>query len=161
MMQVTKHKVVSFDYTLTDGDGELLDSSEGSEPLSYLHGVGGIIPGLERELEGKTSGEQLNVKVAPVDGYGERNEALQQTVSRDQFNGVDDLELGMQFRVDSNAGPMVVTVIEITDETVTVDGNHALAGVALNFDVTIREIRDATSEEIEHGHVHGPGGHEH
>ncbi|MEO8495319.1 MAG: peptidylprolyl isomerase [Planctomycetota bacterium] len=160
-MQITKHKVVKIHYTLTDDDGELIDSSEGVEPLEYLHGVGGIVPGLEDVLEGKSVGDRIKVNVQPEDGYGEQDDDLLHDVERSQFEGVDDLELGMQFEVDTDDGPMLVTVVEITDETVTVDGNHELAGVALNFDVIVHEIRDATPEEIAHGHAHGEGCHEH
>lgn len=160
-MRIEKNTVVDIDYTLTDENGQVLDTSEGRGPMSYLHGAGGIIPGLERELDGKQAGDELKVAVAPEDGYGERNESLRQTVSSDQFEGVDDLAVGMQFRVDSNAGPMVITVVEIAEEVVTIDGNHPLAGISLNFAVTVREVREATQEEIEHGHAHGPDGHEH
>ena len=160
-MQVTKHKVVKIHYTLTDDEGEVIDTSEGGEPLEYLHGVGGIVPGLESVLEGKSVGDQINVSVQPEDAYGEHNEDLLHEVERSHFQDIDDLELGMQFRVETDDGPMVVTVVEITDEHVTIDGNHDLAGVPLNFDVTVREIRDATPEEIEHGHAHSEGGHEH
>ena len=160
-MQITKHKVVKIHYTLTDDDGEVIDSSEGGEPLEYLHGVGGIVPGLESVLEGKSVGDQIKVSVQPEDAYGEHNDDLLHEVERSHFEGIDDLELGMQFQVDTEGGPMVVTVVEITDENVTVDGNHELAGVPLNFDVTVREIRDAPPEEIDHGHAHGEGCHEH
>ena len=160
-MQIENNLVVSFDYTLTDNEGQVIDTSDGREPLAYLHGKGGIIPGLERELAGKTVGDELQVSVAPADGYGERNESLKQDVPRAQFDGVEELEVGMQFRVDTEGGPMVINVMEIGDEIVTVDGNHPLAGIHLNFAVTIRDIREATSEELDHGHVHGPGGHHH
>ncbi|MCA9121019.1 MAG: peptidylprolyl isomerase [Planctomycetaceae bacterium] len=160
-MQITKHKVVKIHYTLTDDDGEVIDSSEGGEPLEYLHGVGGIIPGLERVLEGKKAGDQFKLHVEPEDAYGDHDEDLLHEVDRSQFEGIDDLELGMQFQVDTDDGPIVVTVIEITDETVTVDGNHELAGIPLNFEVTVGDVRDATKEEIEHGHAHGEGCHEH
>ena len=160
-MQIAKHTVVAIDYTLTDDDGQVLDSSEGRGPLSYLHGTGGIIPGLERELDGKQVGDQLQVAVAPEDGYGERNEALQQDVPREQFDGIEDLDLGMQFRVDSSAGPMVITIVQIAGDVVTIDGNHPLAGVNLNFAVTVRDVREATEEELAHGHSHGSGGHTH
>lgn len=160
-MQVENNSVVSFDYTLTDNEGQVIDTSDGHEPLVYLHGKGGIIPGLERELAGKSVGDDLQVSVTPADGYGEQNEALKQEVPRAQFEGVDELEVGMQFRVNTETGPMVINIIEVGDEIVKVDGNHPLAGVHLNFAVTIREIREATSEEIEHGHAHGPGGHHH
>ena len=160
-MRITKDQVVAIDYTLTDDQGQVLDTSEGSEPLWYLHGAKGIIPGLERELDGKQTGDHLEVAITPKDGYGERNDSLRQSVSRDQFDDNQELELGMQFRVDSGNEPLIVTIVEITDDTVTVDGNHPLAGMNLNFDVTVREIRAATPEELEHGHVHGPGGHPH
>ena len=161
-MDISKDKVVAIDYKLTDNDGQVLDSSEGQEPLFYLHGAGNIIPGLENSLEGKSTGDQLQVTVAPAEGYGERNDELKQQVLREQFEGIDDLELGMQFRVPTESGQhIVVTVVEIGEDVVTIDGNHALAGVTLNFDVTVREVREATEEELSHGHVHGPGGHEH
>lgn len=157
-MQIKKNKVVAIDYTLKSDDGELIDTSEGLEPLAYLHGVGGIIPGLERVLEGKQMGDQLQVKVVPADGYGERDDALEQEVALDQFEDSENLALGMQFQVESDEGPMVVTVIEIDDDVVTIDGNHPMAGLNLNFDVTVREVREATEEELSHGHVHGEGG---
>lgn len=160
-MRIAKNSVVTIDYTLTDDDGHVLDSSEGDDPLSYLHGVGGLIPGLERELDGREAADQFEVAVAPEDGYGERDEALRQDVPRDQFEGMEDLELGMQFRVDSDTGPMVITIVEIDGDIISIDGNHPLAGVNLNFAVTVREVREATEEELEHGHAHGPGGHEH
>ncbi len=153
-MRIAKNTVVAIDYTLTDDEGRTVDSSEGREPLSYLHGSGGIIPGLERELEGKAVGDQLQVTVAPADAYGERNESLRQQLPRDQFGGIAELSVGMQFRVDSDNGPMVITIVEVAEEVVTIDANHPLAGVNLNFDVTVREIRDATADEIEHGHIH-------
>ncbi len=160
-MQITKNSVAAIDYTLTNDGGEVLDTSEGHEPLAYLHGVGGIIPGLERELEGKQVGDQFQAIIVPADGYGVRNDALEQEVSREQFEGAEDLELGMQFQVESDNGPMVVTVVEIDDDVVTIDGNHPLAGENLHFDVTVREVRQATDDELSHGHVHGTGGCEH
>lgn len=153
-MRIAENTVVAIDYTLSDDDGKVLDSSDGREPLSYLHGAGAIIPGLERELDGKAVGDELQVAIAPEDGYGQRNDALRQQVAREQFVGVDNLAVGMQFQVQTNNGPTVITVVEIGDEIVTVDANHPLAGVTLNFAVTVREVREATAEEIEHGHVH-------
>ena len=114
-MQVAKNTVVAIDYVLKDDDGQVLDSSEGRAPLSYLHGTGAIIPGLEQELDGRQAGDQLQVAVTAKEGYGERTEALQQDVPRDQFTGIHDLELGMQFRVESNAGPMFVRIVRITN----------------------------------------------
>lgn len=159
-MKVEKNKVVEIDYTLTDDDGTVLDTSDGGDPLAYLHGADNIIPGLESALDGKSSGDQLQVAVSPAEAYGERNEDLELVVARDSFEGVDDLEIGMQFRVDGDEEgdqPRVITVVEIDGDEVTVDGNHPLAGVNLNFDVTVRGIRDATAEELQHGHAHGAG----
>lgn len=160
-MQIDSKSAVAIDYTLTDDQGTVIDSSQGGDPLWYLHGFGNIIPGLERELSGKSVGDRLQVKVAPEDGYGERNEGLQQDVSREQFGEIDDLQEGMQFQAQTDAGPMVFTIVNVSEEVVTVDGNHPLAGMALNFDVTVRDIREATDDEISHGHIHGPGGHHH
>ncbi len=157
-MRVAQNRVVSVDYTLTDDGGQVLDSSDGREPLSYLHGVGGIIPGLERELEGKQAGDEFQAIVAPEDAYGLRDEDLRQAIPRHQFDDIEELELGMQFRVDSNVGPQVITIVEIAEDVVTVDGNHPLAGVNLNFAITVREVREATAEELDHGHAHGPSG---
>lgn len=161
-MQVTKDKVVGFDYHLTTDDGQVLDSSREREPLFYVHGYQGIIPGLHAAMEGKSEGDEFQVRIPPEDAYGPRNEGLQQQVDADQFEQVEDLQVGMQFRVATEDGQQVVLrVVEIGDEKVTVDGNHPLAGVPLNFEIAVREVRDATPEEIQHGHAHGPGGHQH
>jgi FKBP-type peptidyl-prolyl cis-trans isomerase SlyD len=160
-MQVAKNKVVSIDYTLKNDAGEVIDSSEGQEPLFYLHGCQNIVPGLEKALEGKKSGDRVAVSLAPSEAYGERSDALQQVVPREAFQGIDGLEVGMQFRAESNAGQQIVTITAIDGDEVMVDGNHPLAGETLNFDVTVVDVRDATEEELEHGHVHGPGGHHH
>lgn len=160
-MQVAKDKVVAIDYTLTDDEGTVLDTSQGREPLVYLHGAGNIIPGLEKALEGKQAGDQMDVHVAAADAYGERNPELSQDVPKDMFQGVDNIEAGMRFQAQTSAGVQVVTVTKVEDDTVTVDGNHPLAGKPLNFDVKVVDVRDASSEELEHGHVHGAGGHEH
>lgn len=160
-MQIAKDTVVSIDYTLKAPDGSVLDSSEGREPLAYLHGNGNIIPGLERALEGKQKGDSVDVTVQPAEAYGERDEALIQSVSRDKFEGVDKVEPGMQFQVMSEAGPRIVTVKAVEGEQVTIDANHPLAGVPLDFSVTVVDVREASPEELEHGHVHGAGGHEH
>lgn len=161
-MQISQHKVVSIDYTLTDNDGNIIDSSKGGEPLAYVHGMGNIIPGLEDALVGKCAGDSLQVCVPPAEGYGERNEDMVQAVPREMFEDADEIQPGMQFHSMSESGqPFVVTVVEVTPESITVDGNHALAGHTLNFDVTIVDVREASAEEIEHGHAHGPGGHAH
>jgi FKBP-type peptidyl-prolyl cis-trans isomerase SlyD len=160
-MEIGKNTVVAMNYTLTNNDGQILDTSEGRDPLYFLYGVGQIIPGLESALEGKSTGDALQVTVQPADGYGERETALIQKVPRDKFPPDAEIEVGMQFQASSGQGPVVVSVTEVSDSEVTVDGNHPLAGVTLNFDVSIVEVREATAEEIDHGHVHGPGGHQH
>ncbi|WNK19403.1 peptidylprolyl isomerase [Halomonas piscis] len=156
-MQIAQNSVVAFHYTLTNEAGEVLDSSEGREPLTYLHGTGNIIPGLEKQLEGASPGEKLNVSVTPEEGYGEVQEQLMQEVPRDAFQGVENVEPGMQFQAQTEGGPLMVTVKKVEGDTVLVDGNHPLAGQNLTFDVEISDVREASAEEIEHGHVHGEG----
>jgi FKBP-type peptidyl-prolyl cis-trans isomerase SlyD len=160
-MSITVNKVVTLDYTLTDDEGTVVDKSEGGNFL-YLHGASNIIPGLEQALEGKAAGDELTVAVEPKDGYGERNDEMTQVVPREMFESETEIQPGMQFHAQSPDGQMlVVTVVDVNDEKVTVDGNHPLAGVNLNFDVKVVDVRDATQEELDHGHVHGTGGHEH
>ena len=161
-MLVDADKVVLIHYTLTDDSGEVLDTSSGREPLAYLHGKGNIIPGLESALMGKKAGEKLNVQVEPAEGYGERDEQLVQDVPRQAFENVGEVNPGMQFQAQTPQGQTrIVTVTQVADDVVTVDANHPLAGARLTFDVEITEVRDATAEELAHGHVHGPGGHDH
>lgn len=160
-MQISDNVVALIEYTLTNNQGEVLDSSVGGEPLGYIHGAGNIIPGLERALVGKKAGDTLKVTVAPADGYGEKNEAMLQEVPREMFQGVDQIEVGMQFHAQTDHGMQVITVAKVTADTITVDGNHPLSGETLNFDVKVIEVRAATEEELEHGHVHGNGGHHH
>ncbi len=160
-MKVTENAVVVIDYTLTDNDGEVIDSSEGAGPLAYLQGAGNIIPGLEAALLDKEAGDEVKASIEPKDAYGERVEDMKQEVPKELFGGIDNIEVGMQFESETDAGPVMVTVVEMGDEMITVDGNHPLAGVHLNFDVTVREVREASKEELEHGHVHGEGGHQH
>jgi FKBP-type peptidyl-prolyl cis-trans isomerase SlyD len=160
-MQITANCVAYIHYTLKDDAGAVIDSSSGGEPLAYLHGAGNIVPGLEKALEGKAAGEKVAVKVAPEEGYGVRDEALVQQVPRRSFQGVRDLKEGMQFQAQTQQGPVAVTVTRVQGDMITVDGNHALAGVTLNFEVEVTKVRDATPEELIHGHVHGPGGHSH
>lgn len=160
-MQIAQDSVVSIHYTLTSDAGEVLDSSSGGEPLAYLQGHGNLIPGLERELQGKQSGDKLKVRIAPADAYGEHDAELIQEVPRTAFQGVTDIQVGMQFQAQSNDGPRTVTITKVADDTVTVDGNHPLAGQHLNFEVEVTDVRSATDEELSHGHVHGPGGHHH
>ena len=160
-MQIAENCVAEINYTLTDDDGEVLDTTDGKTPLAYLHGASNIIPGLENELAGKTAGDNIRVTLPPEKGYGVRNEELRQEMSRDQFDGVDELKVGMMFRADTPQGPLVLNIVEVSDEKVTVDGNHPLAGQTLHFDVTVQDVRDATEEELAHGHAHGAGGHDH
>ena len=159
-MQVAQDAVVLIHYTLTDDKGEKLDSSDGT-PLAYLHGNGNLIPGLERELEGKSAGDKLSVKIAAADGYGEYDKSLVQRIPRRTLKGVGDIRVGMQLHTQSAHGVRAVTVTQIQGDMVTIDANHALAGQNLNFEVEIAEVRAATEQELAHGHVHGPGGHDH
>ena len=156
---VAKDQVVSIDYTLTDENGEEMDSSKGGEPLVYLHGHGNIVPGLEKALDGKKVGDSVKLTVAPEDGYGERDEERIFEVPRGRFEF--EVKKGDVVRVHTPEGisqPLQVT--DATDEVVTLDGNHPLAGKTLNFDVIVKAVREATTEEVEHGHIH-EGGHDH
>ncbi len=157
-MQVAKNTVVSIDYTLKDDNGQVIDTSQDRGPLQYLHGQGNVIPGLERALEGKSTGDQVRVSLPPTEGYGERIDELRQVVDRSNFKDVPDLQVGMQFRVlTEDDQPMVVTVVNIDGDAVTIDGNHELAGETLHFDVKIHDVRDATSEEIAQGRATSNG----
>lgn len=156
-MQITKNKVAGIHYTLKDNGGTVIDTSDGREPLYYLHGAGNLIIGMEEGLEGKVIGDKFQLKISPEKGYGEKDPAMTQKVPRSAF-GDQDIKKGMKFSTD---GGDVVTVTEVGLEAITVDANHPLAGVELNFAVEIIEVRNATEEEITHGHVHGPGGHHH
>ena len=158
-MQVADNMAVSIHYTLTNDDGELLDSSVGDDVLVYLHGRENIISGLENALHGKTVGDKFNVRIAPEDAYGELMEEMIQVISRDMFEGIDNIEVGMQFHADVSSGSGVVTVVNIEDDDITIDGNHPLAGLALTFDVEVIDIRPATEDEAAHGHIHGAGCH--
>jgi FKBP-type peptidyl-prolyl cis-trans isomerase SlyD len=160
-MQIAERSVASFHYTLTNDAGDVLDSSEGREPLAYLHGVGNIVPGLEREMAGHVAGDRFNVDVAPEDGYGTYIDELVQVVPRKSFQGIDDLAVGMQFQAQTGQGPIAVVITEIEGDEVTVDGNHPLAGETLHFAVEVVHVREASAEELQHGHVHGVGGHHH
>jgi len=161
-MEIQDNAVVLIHYTLTNEAGEPIDSSTGSDPLAYMQGAGNIIPGLENALLGKSAGDKLNVTVAPEDGYGEHVAELVQQVPSEMFQGVDQVEVGMEFHAESNAGqPIAVTVTKVEEDMITIDANHPLAGVTLNFDVEVVEVREATAEEKEHGHAHGAGGHQH
>ncbi len=156
-MQITKDKVAGIHYTLRDKEGTILDTSDGSDPLYYLHGAGNLIIGMEEGLEGKAKGDKFQLKISPSKGYGERDPAMTQKVPRSAF-GDQEVKKGMKFSTDKGD---VVTITEIGLESITVDANHPLAGVELDFAVEIIEVRNATDDELTHGHVHGPGGHHH
>lgn len=159
-MRIAKHSVVSIDYTLTDDQGAVIDTSQGREPLAYIHGTGSIVAGLEEALEGKEKGADVKVSLPPAKGYGERDASLTQKVPRKMFD-VEKIEPGMRFHADSGHGTQVVTVTTVDAEHVTVDANHPLAGQTLNFQVKVVDVRKATEQELSHGHVHGAHGHDH
>jgi FKBP-type peptidyl-prolyl cis-trans isomerase SlyD len=160
-MQIGDQKVVTLHYTLTDNDGKVIDKSEDGS-FAYLHGASNIIPGLEDALTGKSAGEEMSVSVSPEQAYGVRDESMLQQVPKNMFEDASQIAVGTQFHAQGPNGEMlVVTVLEVEEEHVVVDGNHPLAGVELNFDVKIIDVRDASEEEVEHGHVHAPGGHHH
>lgn len=159
-MQVADKTVVSIDYTLTNDAGEVLDSSKGAEPLTYIHGTGQIISGLENALAGKQEGDSLKVRLAARDAYGDRDESKVMTATRAQFGG-DEPELGLQVRSDGPDGGQVLRIVAVENDVVTLDGNHPLAGVPLTFDVTVVGVRAATKQELKHGHAHGSHGHDH
>ncbi|MFT5199884.1 MAG: FKBP-type peptidyl-prolyl cis-trans isomerase SlyD [Planctomycetota bacterium] len=154
--------VVTIHYKLTLEDGQVIDSSEGQEPMAYLHGANGLVPGLESALGGKAEGEKLEVKVTPKEGYGELDPEGVQEVPRNAFPDDADLTAGVQFQAtDQDDNPIMGTIEAADDKIVKVDFNHPLAGKTLNFDVEVVSIRAATAEEQEHGHAHGAGGHNH
>ena len=160
-MQIEKHRVVTLAYTLKDENDKIIDQSDDGS-FCYLHGASNIIPGLENALTGKAAGDELTVSVPPEEGYGAHDVEKTQAVPREMFPVEEEIVAGMQFHAQGPDGhQLVVTVVKVEDDRITIDGNHPLAGVQLNFDVKVLEVRDATGEEITHGHVHGPGGHHH
>ena len=160
-MQIEANSVVTLHYTLKDNDGKVIDQSDDGSFL-YMHGAMNIIPGLENALTGKAAGDSLTVNVSPEEGYGVKDPERIQEVPKEMFEGSEEIAVGTQFHAQSPDGQaVVVTVVEVKDEVVVIDGNHALAGVDLNFDVKIMDVRTASEEEIAHGHVHGEHGHQH
>ena len=158
---VADEKVVLFHYTLTNAEGDVIDSSEGGEPLPYLHGAGNIVPGLEKQMTGKKAGDTFKAEVEPSEGYGEKQGPGPQPISRDSFPAEMELEEGMPVMAEApDGGHLTLWITEIGDDTVFVDTNHPLAGETLNFDIEIVRIRDANKDEIAHGHPHGPNGDE-
>ncbi|MFV1997520.1 MAG: peptidylprolyl isomerase [Acidiferrobacterales bacterium] len=161
-MEIRKHAVVTIDFELKDDDGNVLDSSEGGAPLHYLHGAKNIIEGLEKALEGKKTGDAVSVALSPEEGYGVHDDDRIQPVPKDMFEDQGQVKVGEQFTAQGPEGEqLTVTIAEVTDDKVVVDGNHPLAGMNLNFEVEIKQVREATKEELDHGHVHGAGGHQH
>lgn len=160
-MNIKENSVVQMHYTLKDTTGAILDSSEGRVPLTYMHGKGFLIHGLEKQIEGKASGDKFNAKVPAIEAYGEYNEEMLQVVPKSGFQGDDELKEGMQVQVQTTEGTHIALVKTIEGEDVTLDMNHPLAGQDLEFDVEIIDVREATPEEIDHGHVHDPDGHHH
>lgn len=160
-MEITKHKVASIHYTLKDDSGTTIDSSEGREPLTYLHGAGGLIVGMEEALEGKKKGDQFEVNIPPEKGYGVYDEKKLIAVPRDKFPADTEIKPGMQFQAQGPNGTHVVRVSKVEGDNVMIDDNHQLAGKNLNFKVEVVEVREASKDEVTHGHVHGPGGHHH
>jgi FKBP-type peptidyl-prolyl cis-trans isomerase SlyD len=160
-MNIKNDQVVMIDYTVTGKDGKVIDTSKGRGPLSYLHGKKNIVPGLEKAIAGKKTGDEFQVTVTPAEGYGERNENMISVVPVADLAEIPDLEIGMQLQAQTPQGMHILTVKAIENGEVTLDGNHPLAGETLNFSVKIVGVRDATKEELQHGHVHGPGGHQH
>jgi FKBP-type peptidyl-prolyl cis-trans isomerase SlyD len=160
-VKIAADSVVLIHYTLKDDQGKVLDSSAGGDPLAYIQGHGNLVPGLEKALEGKSAGDRLEVTLVPAEGYGERNEELVQRVPKRQLQGGGEIKKGMQFRAQTDEGLRVFTVTGVAGDMVTLDGNHPLADQTLHFDVQVTDVREATSEELEHGHVHGAGGHHH
>jgi FKBP-type peptidyl-prolyl cis-trans isomerase SlyD len=159
-MQIAQDTVVSLDYTLTNDDGDVLDTSRDAEPLDYIHGRGQIVPGLENALAGRTTGDTFTVRLEPADAYGEHDPDLVQTAERAQFGG-EDPEVGLQVRAEGPDGDQVLTIVAVEGDVVTLDGNHPLAGVPLTFEIKVTGVRAATKQELAHGHAHGSGGHDH
>jgi len=160
-MNIETNKVVSFHYTLSNEQGEEIETSRERSPMSYLHGAGNIIPGLEKAMTGKASGDRFEVTIEPKDAYGERNEDAIKRVPAKHFKNAGPLEPGRPVIMHTQNGPVQVTIVKVGRFNVDIDSNHPLAGQSLTFDVEITEVRDATAEEKSHGHAHGPGGVDH
>lgn len=154
MMNIQEQRVVKIHYTLKNDDGEILDSSEAMEPFAFLCGADNIIRGLESALIGKTIGDQIDVTVEPEDGYGTRREELQQELPLSNFDEIDDIQVGMYFQTGGEDDGITMRIVAIDGDKVIVDGNHELAGIRLHFSISIESVRDATPEELDHGHVH-------
>lgn len=159
-MKISQNKIASLAYTLKNDAGDILDTANNSNPFLYMHGTGGIIKGLEKALEEKSVNDDFHLMVLPEDAYGEHDDKLVETVPRDMFEGIPDEEMvaGAQFHAQTGQGTQVITIASIDGDTVNIDANHPLAGETLHFDVNVLDIREATEEEIAHGHPHAAGG---
>lgn len=153
-MQIQKNHVATFHFTLKNTDGDVIDSSQGQDPLSILVGHANIAPGVDQALMGKSAGDTFTATVEPEQGYGERNDQAVQNVPLTAFEEIEDLQVGMELMADTEQGPRPIKVLAIEDGEVTVDGNHPLAGQTLVFDIEITDVRDGLEEELEHGHAH-------
>jgi FKBP-type peptidyl-prolyl cis-trans isomerase SlyD len=160
-VEITADRVVLIHYTLKDDGGAVIDSSSGGDPLAYIQGHGNLVAGLEKALEGKKDGDAVAVAVAPADGYGKYDAALIQRVPKRSLQGSGEIKKGMQFQGQTPDGMRLFTVTAVVGDMITLDGNHPLADKTLHFDVDVVGVREATAEELEHGHVHGAGGHHH
>lgn len=161
-MKIANGCVVAMDYTLKTEDGSLIDTSEGDEPMWYLHGSGQIVPGLEAALEGRAAGDKLEAVVKPEDGYGLRQNDRVLTVPRSRLPDSPEPEVGMQLEAQGRRGEQVVLwVTEVKGDEVTLDGNHPLAGQTLYFEIEVKHVREASDDEKHHGHAHGPDAHHH
>ncbi len=147
-MKIENDKYVEINYTLKDGSGKVLDSTDGNEPLAFIFGKSSLLPGLEAALEGKIKGNKTNVVIEPEDAYGQRDDSLIQVIEASQFENPNEIEPGMQFSAEDDHGPILLTVLKVDEEGVMVDGNHPLAGITMDFDVEVCEVRDATEEEL-------------
>lgn len=157
-LMIGKNSVVSLHYTLRNDEDEILDSSEGKQPLIYLHGADNLIPGLEAELQGKTSGTSFSASIPPEQAYGEIRDELIQVINRDMFQGVDQIEPGMSFVAQGEGdAQQQIRVTEVDGDDITIDANHPMAGLTLHFEVEVVDVREGTEQEIEHGHVHQDG----
>jgi FKBP-type peptidyl-prolyl cis-trans isomerase SlyD len=154
-MKVGKDKVVTIHYTLKDETGEVLDTSNGREPLEYIQGSSHVIPGMEKALEGKETGDEVSMVIEPEDGYGQRDESLVYRVPKEQFQGMGDLQVGMTFQVNAGDGPLLASVAQVDQDSIILDGNHPLADMTLSFDVSIVDVREATQDEL-NACQHGP-----
>ena len=160
-MNISKNSAVTMHYALKNDNGDDLGSSQGHEPMAYLHGCDNIVPGLEKALDGKKAGDKISAVVSPEEGYGVKNEDGIKKIDKDRFEGDEEISVGMQIQVDIEGNVSIASVTEIGEKEITLDLNHPLAGVTLHFEIEIMDVREATEDELSHGHVHGPGGHHH